>query len=200
MRAISRPPVRRLKSSTTATTFSAVRSPGTTLTTSRLSASNATWSQVSPLWSSAGSSGSQLASFLATKAHFSSNWTSRVRGGKRHQLVVEVAGVLAGQSAQAADGATIDLAEPAGLADAAPLGDVLQDRSDPLGREPGVEQGCPLPLGEAGLAGAAAEHASLLIGAIAAGHGQVSGPPLALLGALRIQAAEAREVVHGSDS
>jgi hypothetical protein len=39
---ISRPPVRRLKSSTTATTLSDVRSPGTTLTTSRLSASMAT--------------------------------------------------------------------------------------------------------------------------------------------------------------
>jgi hypothetical protein len=128
---------------------------------------------------------------LATKAHFSSNWTSRVRGGKPDQLVVEVAGVLADQAAQAADGASVHPAEPSGLADAAPLGDVLQDRPNPLGWEPGVEEGRPLPLGEAGLAGAAAEHASLLIGAIAAGHGQVSGPPLAMLGALRIQAAEA---------
>src|SRR4051812_6879051 len=117
MRAINRPPVRRLKSSTTATTLSAVRSPGTTLTTSRLSASIATWSQVSPLRSSAGSSGSQFFSFLATKAHFSSNWTSRVRGGKPDQLVVEVAGMLAGQLAQAADGAAVHLAEPAGLTD-----------------------------------------------------------------------------------
>ena len=107
IRSISRPPVRRLKSSTTATTFSAVRSPGTTLTTSRLSASIATWSQVSPLRSSAGSSGSQFFSFLATKAHFSSNWTSRVRGGKSDHLVVEVAGVLPGDSAQAADRAAI---------------------------------------------------------------------------------------------
>src|SRR3954464_12006015 len=114
MRAINRPSVRRLKSSTTATTLSAVRSPGTTLTTNRLSASIATWSQVSPLRSSAGSSGSQFFSFLATKDHFSSNWTSRVRGGKPDQLVVEVAGVLAGELAQAADGAPAHLAEPAG--------------------------------------------------------------------------------------
>jgi hypothetical protein len=128
---------------------------------------------------------------LATKAHFSSNWTSRVRGGKGDQLVVEVAGVLAGQPAQATDRAAIHPAEPSGLADAASLGDMLQDRPDPLGWEPGVEEGRPLALGEAGLAGAAAEHTSLLIGAIAAGYGQVSGPPLAMLGALRIQAAEA---------
>src|SRR3982751_3958076 len=113
MRAIGRPPVRRLKSSTTATTLSAVRSPGTTLTTSRLSGSNATWSQVSPSRSSAGSSGSQFFSFLATKAHLSSNWSSRVRGGEGDQLVVEVAGVLAGHPAHPADGAAIHLAEPA---------------------------------------------------------------------------------------
>src|SRR3954452_21797605 len=191
MRAINRPPVRRLKSSTTAATFPAVRSPGTTLITSRLSASIATWSQVSPLRSSAGSSGSQFFSFLATKARFSSNRTSRVRGGKPDQLVVEVAGVLAGDLAQAADGAAVHLAEPAGLADAAPLGDVLQDRLDLLRRQPRVEQGGPLPLGEAGLAGGAAEHAPLLARAVAAGHGQVSGPSLAMLGAAGIQAAEA---------
>jgi hypothetical protein len=76
--------------------------------------------------------GSQFFSFLATKAHFSSNWTSRVRGGKRDQLVVQVAGVLAGQSAQPADRVAVHLAEPAGLADAAPLGDMLQDRFDLL--------------------------------------------------------------------
>src|SRR3954452_13025038 len=141
MRAINRPPVRRLKSSTTAMTLSAVRSPGTTLTTSRLSASIATWSQVCPLRSSAGSSGSQFFSFLATKDHFSSNWTSRVRGGKGDQLVMEVAGVLAGDLTQAADGAPIPPAEPAGLADAAALGDVLQDRLDLRRGEAGIEQG-----------------------------------------------------------
>src|SRR3954468_6209011 len=104
-------------------TLSVVRSPGTTLTTNRLSASIATWSQVSPLRSSVGSVGSQFFSFLATKDHFSSNWTSRVRGGKGDQFVVEVAGVLAGDPAQAAHRAAVHLAEPAGLTDAAALGD-----------------------------------------------------------------------------
>ena len=126
IRSIDRPPVRRFKSSTTAATFSAVRSPGTTLRINRLSASIAMWSQVSPLRSSAESSGSQLASFLATKAHFSSNWTSYVRGGKRDQFAVEVAGLLAGKAAQAADCAAVHLAETAGLTDAAALGDMLQ--------------------------------------------------------------------------
>src|SRR5262249_54069963 len=89
-------------------------------------------------------------------------------------------------------------AEPAGPADAAALGDVLQDRLDLLLRQPGVEQGRALAPGEAGLAGAAAEHAARLPGPVAAGHGQVSGAPLAGVGAVGIQAAEARQVVHGA--
>src|SRR3954470_20887447 len=133
------------------------------------------WSQQSPLRSSAGSSRSQLASFLATKAHFSSNWTSVVRGGKRHEVVVGGPGVLPGEAAVAGDGVGGDPAEPAGLADAAPLGDVLQDRLDLLRRERGIEQGGALALGEAGLARAASEHAPRLLGPVAAGHGQVSG-------------------------
>ena len=132
IRAINRPPVRRLKSPTTAATLSAVRSPATTLTTNRLSASTATWSQASPLRSSAGSAGSQFFSFLATKDHFSSNWTSRAWGGKGNQLVVEVSGVLASELAQAADGTSVHLAEPTGLAYAAPLGDVLEGRFELL--------------------------------------------------------------------
>ena len=104
----------------------------------------------------------------------------------------------AGDLAQAADGAAIHLGEPAGLADAAPLGDVLQDRFDLRGRRARVERGRALTPGEAGLAGPAAEHATRLVGAVAAGHGQVSGPPLAVLGAAGIRAAEAGQVVRGA--
>ena len=107
---INRPSVRFLTSSTTAAMFSEVRSPGITLRTNRLSASIATWSQVSPLRSSAGSLGLQFFSFLATKAHFSSNWASRVLGGKSDEFVVKVAGVQASHSAQTADCAPIHLA------------------------------------------------------------------------------------------
>jgi hypothetical protein len=100
---------------------------------------------------------------LATNDHFSSNWASRVRGGNRDQLVVEVVGVIVGDPAQAADGAAIDLAEPAGLSDAAPLGDVLQDRFDFLRRQSGVEEWGPFALREASLASPTAEHASGLL-------------------------------------
>src|SRR5262249_43643805 len=86
---------------------------------------------------------------------------------------------------------------PRGLADAAPLGEVLQDRFGLAGWEPGVEQRRPLALGEPALTGAAAGHAAGLVGAVATGHRQVSRAPLAVVGAVGIQAAEPREVVHG---
>jgi hypothetical protein len=53
------------------------------------------WSQHSPLCSSAGSERSQCFSFfLATNNHFSSNWTSSVFGGKSHEFVMGFGGVL----------------------------------------------------------------------------------------------------------
>src|SRR4051794_39177938 len=168
--------------------------------TNRLSASKATWSQVSPLRSSAGSSGSQFASFLATKAHFSSNWTSRVRGGSGDQLVVQGRRMGPGLPAVAGDGLPIDADEPAGLADAVALGDVVEDRGGLLRWEVGAEERGALALGEASLAGSAAEHAAGFVRAVVVGHGEVSGPPLAVLGAVGIQAAEASEVVHGRGS
>jgi hypothetical protein len=137
--------------------------------------------------SSAGSVSSQFFSFLATNDHFSSNWASRVRGGNRDQLVVEVVGVIPGDPAQAPEGAAIDLAEPAGLSDAAALGDVFQDRLDLLRGQPGVEERGPFALREASLASPAAEHASGLLRAIATGHREISGPPFPVFRALRIR-------------
>jgi len=128
---------------------------------------------------------------LATKAHISSNWISVVRGGKSHQFIMEAFGMTAGKPALSGDGGSIDSAEAAGLADAAPLGDVLQDRLGFARGEPGIEEGRSLAFGEAGLASPAAEHAFGLLGAVAGGDGEVFGVPLALVGAGGIQATEA---------
>jgi hypothetical protein len=114
-----------------------------------------------------------------------------VFGGKSDQFVVKVAGVISGDSAQTADRAAIDLAKSSGLSDAAPLGDVVQDRLKRLRREPGVEVRRPLALGKSIFANLAPEHPPLLLGAVATGHGQISGSPLAILGAVGIKAAEA---------
>src|SRR4051794_6864802 len=112
-----------------------------TRTTRRCSGSRATWSQWSPCRWSSGSSGLQCFCFLPTKAHFSSNWTSRVRGGKSHQLVVESAGVSAGQEAVAQNGVLVHPDQPTGLADPTAFGDVGKDGDDLAVRQPGVEQG-----------------------------------------------------------
>src|SRR4051812_27988329 len=118
------PSVRPWTSRTTALQFPARRGPGTTASSSRCSASTAVWSQSSPNSSSAGSSGSQLFSFLATKFHFSSNRTSRLLGGKSHEVVVEEFRLIAGEGEEARDGGSGDSREAAGGADATSFAEV----------------------------------------------------------------------------
>src|SRR5262249_51073775 len=128
--------------------------------------------------------------------HFSSNWTSRVAGGKSHEFVVELLGVVAGEQGVAADGVLVDAGEPAGLADADALGEVAEDVEDLVGRQAGVEQRRALAPGEARPAGAAVQQAEVLRPVVAA-DGEVAVPALAVVGAIRVLAAEWREVVHG---
>jgi hypothetical protein len=136
---------------------------------------------------------------LATKDHFSSNWTSRVRGGKSHELVVSVVGMLSGDAGQPADGVGIDADQASGGADAAALVEVLEHRESPLFGEMAVEQGRALALGEATLAGLAVEQSDLALLAVAGADREVAGVTAAVEGALRVLTAEAREVVHAGD-
>jgi hypothetical protein len=106
--------------------------------------------------------------------------------------------MIAGLSGVSGDGVAVDPDEPLGLADAATLGDVRQQVGDLLAGQVRSEQGRALALGEAGLAGATAEHATRLSGPVTAGLGQVSGVTFAVIGTGRIQAAETGEVIHGS--
>src|SRR5690349_11906012 len=171
--------------------------PTTALTTRRCSGSKATWSQQSPQKSSASSLRSQCFSFLATKAHFSSNCTSRVLGGKSHEFIVQLLGVVAGPQGVADDGVLADADEAAGLADADALLEVGQDGGGLVGGQAAAEQGRALALGEAGLAGAAVEQAALLLAVVAA-DGEVAVAALAVVGAAGVLAAEAAQVVvHG---
>jgi len=91
----------------------------------------------------------------------------------------------------------VDPDEPLGLADAAALGDVLQDRRGLLGGQVGMEQRRPLAFGELRAAGATAEEADRVVLAVMAADGEVFPATDALIGALGIQAAEPREVIHG---
>ena len=77
---------------------------------------------------------------------------------------MELLGVAAGLEAEADDGVLVDADQAAGLADAAAVGQVPQDRDGLVAGQAGVEQGRALALGEAGLAGAAAEQPPVVAG------------------------------------
>src|SRR5947209_7355436 len=106
--------------------------------------------------------------------------------------------MFAGGAAVAADGIGMDLDQARRLEDAAALGDVVEDRGDLVLGQVGAVQRGALAFGEAGAAGAAIEEAELALLAEPAGDGEVSGIAAAEVGAAGIQAAESREVVHGS--
>jgi hypothetical protein len=107
---------------------------------------------------------------------------------------VEPAGVPAGEQGVAGDGVLADAGQPAGLAHAAAVGQVGEDGGGRRRRQAGVEQRGALALGEAGLAGAAAEQTAV-VEAVAHGHGEVAVPALAVVGAVGVQAAEAAQVI-----
>jgi hypothetical protein len=138
---------------------------------------------------------------LNTNDHFSSNWTSWVRGGKSHELVVELLGVLADPSGVADHrvGGHSDL--PGRGSDPVAVGQV-PDHVDGLVRgQATAEKGGPLPLGEPSLAGATVKQPDGLGLAVVAANGQVAESPLAIIGAIRVLAAEVRQVlVHGHAS
>jgi hypothetical protein len=135
---------------------------------------------------------------LATKDHFSSNWTSRVFGGKSHALVVDVPGVAAGLQGQADHRVFVDAAKAAGLADADALLEVGQDGDGLVFGEAAVEQGRALALAEAVLAGPAGQIAPLFTRAVAEGDAEVAQAAPAVVGALGALAAEGLEVFHGA--
>jgi hypothetical protein len=134
---------------------------------------------------------------LATNDQASSSWTSRVRGGKSHELVVSVVGVIAGGAGQPDDGIAMGADQAAGLADAVALGEVVEDGSGLLVGHAAVEQRGALALGEAGLAGLTVEQSDVVILAVAVADGEVTGVAAAVQGAFGVPAAEAGEVVHG---
>jgi hypothetical protein len=105
--------------------------------------------------------------------------------------------MVAGLARVAGHGVAVDARQSLGLADAAALGDVLQDRLGLLAGQVGMEQRGALALGEAAPARPTAEEADRVILAISAADREVFAAPGAEIGASRIRAAEAREVIHG---
>src|SRR5512135_1782229 len=140
------------------------------------------WSHQSPWFASAGSSGSQCSCFLATNDHFSSNWTSSVRGGNGHELIVEGSGVPAGDAAVADHRVGGHADESGGGPHAVAVGQVPEHRDGLVLGQLGAEQGRALALGEAVAAGSAVEQADVLVRAVAGADGQVGEATLAMIG------------------
>ena len=109
--------------------------------------------------------------------------------------------MLAGQQTKADDGILAHADQAAGLAYAAALGDVGEDRDDFILGQAGVEQRSALALGKTGLAALAIQQPPLPR-AIVSAHRKIAVPALAVVGTVVILAAEHREVIHdkaGSD-
>src|ERR1700751_6034788 len=149
MRFRKRPSVRSWTSWTSCRALASVRLPMTALTTRRCSGARAMWSQQSPQRASAGP---QCVRFLATKAHFSSSWTSWVEGGKGHEFVVAVLGVVAGPQGVADDGVLVHPRQAGRLAHAAAVLQVAEHVEGFGTGQAGAEKGAALAVGEAPLA------------------------------------------------
>ena len=106
----------------------------------------------------------------------------------------------AGPEAVAHYGVLTDTDQAAGLADADSFGDVLQDFDDLGFGQPGVEQRRALAFGEAVLAGAAVEEPRWWGLAVAGADGPMAEAPLAVVGAIRVLAAEAGQILPGGAS
>ena len=96
---------------------------------------------------------------------------------------------MARQETVADDGVFIHANQATGLAHAAALGKVGEDRDDFVLGQAGVEQRGAFAFGETGLATLAIQQPALLA-AIAPAHGQIAGAPLAEVGTVPVLAAE----------
>jgi len=90
----------------------------------------------------------------------------------------------------------MDADEPFGLSDPVAFDEVLEDGDGFLLGQAGVEQRGAPAFGEAGVARLAVEQADVPLLAVAIADREVAGVALAVERAIRVQAAEAREVVH----
>jgi len=108
---------------------------------------------------------------------------------------VELLGVLTGQEAESNDGVLVDSDQATSLSDATPFSDVSQN-FDHLGfRQASVEQWGSFSLGEPGFAGLAVKQATLM-GTISRTNSQIASTSNPVVGAVRVLAAEPRQVVR----
>jgi len=119
-----------------------------------------------------------------------------VEGGKAHEFVVELLSMSARDQCEADHGVLVNAHQPGRLADTTAIRQVSQDGERLVAGQAAIEQRRAFAFGEAFLTGATVEQACV-VRAIVSTHREVVSPPLAVVGAVRVLAAEAAEVVHG---
>jgi hypothetical protein len=103
---------------------------------------------------------------------------------------VEVFGVIAREQAVACHGVLAHADQSAGLANAAPLLDMSQQRDDFIFRQRRAEERRAFAFGETRLAGGTIQHAALFVGAVVIANGQVAGAAIAVVGTVGVLATE----------
>jgi len=98
--------------------------------------------------------------------------------------------MLAGEGSQSHHGVLVDADQASGLTDAATLLQMLEYRQRFVLGKFGVVEWGAFAFGETLLAGAAGQDPALLVGSIAKAHTQIAEPPLAIVGAVVVEAAE----------
>jgi hypothetical protein len=135
---------------------------------------------------------------LPTNAHFSSNWTSRVRGGKSHEFVVDLAGVGAGDAGQSNDRVLVHPDEATGLSDPAILLQMPQHGDGFFLGEFAAVEGTAFAFGKALPTSAASEDARGLVGSVAETDPQIIQTAAAVVVTVGVLTTEDFQVVHGS--
>jgi hypothetical protein len=113
-----------------------------------------------------------------------------VVGGKSHEFVVELSGVLTRHLGQSDDRVFAHADQACGLTDATTVGEVPQDVEELVVRQAAVEQGRAFAFGETGLATAAVQQ-TLRLSAVVATDGQIGLAALAVQRARGVLTAEA---------
>ena len=107
--------------------------------------------------------------------------------------------MLPGDAGQSADGVLIDADEAPGLSDAAALVEVLKHGVGLLLGEMAVEEGRPVALGEAALAGVAVEESDVVPCAVVGADREIASVASGVEGAVGVLTAEACEVIHAEN-
>jgi hypothetical protein len=135
---------------------------------------------------------------LPTKAHFSSNGTSLVWGGKSHEFVVDLLSVAAGDHGQSNHRILVHSDQATGLSDATILLKMLQDGDGlVLGKFAAIEGGA-LAFGEALLTGPTGEDPGGFVGSVTETNPQVVQASETVVPAVWVLTAEGFQVVHSS--